>query len=183
MIRLFDIFLSLFGILFFFPVFLLLIIIGLFDTGSPLFFQKRVGSHQKTFELVKLRTMKLGTASVATHLVDARTVTTIGCFLRKTKLDELPQLWNVIKGDMSLVGPRPCLTCQLELIQARQNLGVYDFKPGVTGLAQIKGIDMSTPKELAKIDAEMVHTLTLTKYFFYIINTALGKGSGDKVQI
>ena len=182
MTRLFDLIFSIFGLLFGFPLFLILLIMGWFDTGSPLFRQVRVGKHQKPFTLVKFRTMKPGTASVATHLADVSAITPFGHFLRRTKLDELPQLWNVIKGDMSLVGPRPCLPTQQELIQARAQRGVFTIRPGITGLAQIQNIDMSTPEQLAITDAKMIKILTLPTYFSYIIQTVLGKGSGDKVR-
>jgi O-antigen biosynthesis protein WbqP len=97
--------------------------------------------------------MRPGTSSVATHLADVNAVTRVGRFLRRTKLDELPQLWNVLKGEMSLVGPRPCLFNQTELISERASRGVFDVRPGITGLAQIQGIDMSTPKLLAETDS------------------------------
>ena len=111
-------------------------IIGYFDTGSPLFIQERVGKDQKPFKLIKFRTMKVDTASVASHLADNSSITKLGKVLRKTKLDELPQLINVLKGEMSLVGPRPNLFNQEDLIVARDNQDVYDVLPGITGLAQ-----------------------------------------------
>ncbi|WP_299330829.1 hybrid nucleoside-diphosphate sugar epimerase/sugar transferase [uncultured Psychrobacter sp.] len=156
--------------------------IGYFDTGSPLFIQERVGKDQKPFKLVKFRTMKVDTASVASHLADNRSITKLGKVLRKTKLDELPQLINVLKGEMSLVGPRPNLFNQEELIKARTDQGVYDVLPGITGLAQLSGVDMSTPERLAKKDKEMIDNLNLKNYFSYIVRTALGKGSGDAVK-
>lgn len=181
MLRAFDIVFSFFGLVFGFPVLLIIYIIGLFDTGSPLFLQERVGRNQKPFTLVKFRTMKVDTASVASHLASSASITKLGGFLRKTKLDELPQLWNVLKGDMSLVGPRPNLYNQEELIAARDALGVYKVRPGITGLAQINEIDMSTPELLAKTDADMIRTLTTGDYFKYIFQTVAGKGSGDRV--
>lgn len=156
--------------------------IGYLDTGSPLFVQERVGKDQKPFKLVKFRTMKVDTASVASHLADNSSITKLGKVLRKTKLDELPQLINVLKGEMSLVGPRPNLFNQEELIKARTDQGVYDVLPGITGLAQLSGVDMSTPKLLAKTDKEMIDNLNLKNYFYYIARTALGKGSGDAVK-
>lgn len=181
MLRIFDIVFSFFGLVFGFPVLLIIYIIGLFDTGSPLFLQERVGRNQKPFILVKFRTMKVDTASVASHLASSASITKLGGFLRKTKLDELPQLWNVLKGEMSLVGPRPNLYNQEELIAERDKLGVYNVRPGITGLAQINEIDMSTPELLAKIDADMIRTLTISDYFKYIFQTVAGKGSGDRV--
>ncbi len=157
-------------------------VIGYFDTGSPLFIQERVGKDQKPFKLVKFRTMQVDTASVASHLADNSSITKLGKVLRKTKLDELPQLINVLKGEMSLVGPRPNLFNQNELIEAREQMGVYNVLPGITGLAQLSGVDMSTPERLAKKDKEMIDNITLKNYFSYILNTALGKGSGDAVK-
>lgn len=182
LIRSFDFFFALFGLLLGIPVLLCLLLLGWRDTGSPLFFQERVGRNKRAFRLVKFRTMKVGTASVATHLADAAAITPFGAFLRRTKLDELPQLWNVLKGEMSLVGPRPCLFSQTELIAERDTRGVYSARPGITGLAQIQGIDMSTPVLLAKVDAQMVGELNLEKYFFYIVQTVLGKGRGDRIR-
>jgi O-antigen biosynthesis protein WbqP len=163
-------------------VLLLLWVMGWFDNRSPLFRQERVGRYQKPFVLVKFRTMRPETASVATHLADASSVTSFGQFLRRTKLDELPQLWNVLRGDMSLVGPRPCLFNQEELIAARAARRVFDARPGITGLAQVQGIDMSTPELLAETDAEMLASLGLKDYFRYIFLTFLGKGAGDRVR-
>lgn len=182
MIRLLDITFSALGLLVGSLPLLLLTLIGLFDTSSPLFRQQRVGLQQKPFILVKFRTMKPGTATVATHLADVSAITSFGHFLRRTKLDELPQLWNVLKGEMSLVGPRPCLPTQEELIKARTQLGVFKVRPGITGLSQIRDIDMSTPEKLASTDAEMIKTLTPRSYFIYIAQTLIGKGSGDKVR-
>jgi lipopolysaccharide/colanic/teichoic acid biosynthesis glycosyltransferase len=181
MIRLIDFTLALCGLVFLWPLLLLLIVIGLFDTGSPLFKQTRVGRNLKPFTLVKLRTMKVDTDSVASHLANRSSITKYGEFLRKTKLDELPQLWNVLKGEMSLVGPRPNLFNQAELINERQSRGVYDVRPGITGLAQVNEIDMSTPELLANTDAEMIRDLSFKKYFTYILLTIVGKGSGDRV--
>lgn len=181
MIRFLDIVFSLLGLILGFPVLLVLAVIGLFDTGSPLFRQVRVGRYQKPFTLVKFRTMNLDTASVATHLASSSSITGFGHFLRKTKLDELPQLWNVLKGDMSLVGPRPGLFSQEELTAERARRGVYNVRPGITGLAQVSKIDMSTPGLLAETDLKMIQALTLRNYFRYILMTVVGKGSGDRV--
>lgn len=181
MIRLFDFLFSFFGILILLPIMLVLYIIGLFDTGSPVFKQERVGKNKKPFTLYKFRTMNVKAQSVATHLANTAEITKFGSFLRKSKLDELPQLFNVLFGDMSLVGPRPNLFNQTELIEERDSRGVYKVVPGITGLAQINEIDMSTPKELAIKDAEMLKSLTITDYFKYIFATVGGKGQGDRV--
>ncbi|WP_250662038.1 sugar transferase [Pseudoalteromonas sp. SCSIO 43101] len=164
------------------PFLVILYIIGLFDTGSPIFTQERVGRNKKPFTLVKFRTMKVDTASVASHLASTASITPFGGFLRKTKLDELPQLWNVLKGEMSLVGPRPGLFNQQELIAARDAKNVFAVRPGITGLAQVNEIDMSTPELLAKTDREMIDTLNLSNYFKYILMTVTGSGSGDRVK-
>jgi lipopolysaccharide/colanic/teichoic acid biosynthesis glycosyltransferase len=132
--------------------------------------------------LVKFRTMRPDTQSVATHLADATAVTPLGRFLRRTKLDELPQLWNVLKGEMSLVGPRPCLFNQEELIDERAKRGVFGARPGITGLAQVQGIDMSTPCLLAKTDAEMLASLSVASYFRCILATVTGSGRGDRIR-
>jgi O-antigen biosynthesis protein WbqP len=174
MIRIFDVVFSLAGLVFGLPVLLILYVIGLFDTGSPLFFQQRVGRHQKPFTLVKFRTMKVDTASVASHLASTSSITKFGAFLRKTKLDELPQLWNVLRGEMSLVGPRPGLFNQEELTAAREEHGVFAVRPGITGLAQVSDVDMSTPELLAQTDAEMIRTQSLLNYFKFIVSTVLG---------
>ena len=149
---------------------------------AHLFRQERVGKNQRSFTLVKFRTMRPNTASVASHLADASAITPFGRFLRRTKLDELPQLWNVLRGDMSLVGPRPCLFYQQDLIVERAARGVFSAQPGITGLAQIQGIDMSTPELLAKTDAEMLRQMSFSNYFRYIFLTLLGKGAGDRVR-
>tara|TARA_R110001583_G_scaffold111063_2_gene260149 strand:+ start:25422 stop:25973 length:552 start_codon:yes stop_codon:yes gene_type:complete len=182
MIRLLDLVFSLLGLVCGSPVLLVIFLIGLFDTGSPIFRQERVGRHKELFVLVKFRTMSVDTASVASHLASTSSITKLGGFLRRTKLDELPQLWNVLKGEMSLVGPRPGLYNQTELTQARDVKGVFAVRPGITGLAQISDIDMSTPELLAETDAKMIQSLSLILYFSYIIKTVSGSGSGDRVK-
>lgn len=181
MIRLFDVVISFFGLFLGLPLLLLLTVAGLFDTGAPIFLQQRVGRHQCPFTLAKFRTMKIDTESVASHLASSASITPFGHFLRRTKLDELPQLWNVLKGEMSLVGPRPGLLNQLELTHEREKRGVYAVRPGITGLAQVQQIDMSTPALLAEIDQKMIQTLTLANYFKYILQTVAGQGGGDRV--
>lgn len=181
-LRFLDIVLAVFGLLAALPLMVVLFLIGLFDTGVPLFRQTRVGRYQKPFTLVKFRTMQPDAVSVATHLADATAVTKLGQFLRRTKLDELPQLWNVLQGEMSLVGPRPCLFSQDELIAERDSRGVFNVRPGITGLAQINGIDMSTPRLLAETDARMLNGLNVPIYFSYITQTVTGAGRGDRIR-
>lgn len=182
MIRTFDVIFSLAGLLLGSPVLAVIWSLGWLESRAPLFRQPRVGRYQKPFVLIKFRTMRPDTASVPTHLADSSAVTKLGHFLRKTKLDELPQLWNVLFGEMSLVGPRPCLLSQLELIREREARGVFDVRPGITGLAQINGIDMSNPQLLAETDALMLKTMNLQGYFMYILKTAAGSGSGDAIR-
>jgi len=173
MIRLLDFFFSLVGILVLFPLFILLCIIVLFEVGSPLFKQIRVGRNQKLFVLIKFRTMPLGTKLAATHLIKNLNLSYFCIFLRKTKLDEIPQLWNVLTGQMSLVGPRPCLSNQRKLISERKKRGIFKVRPGITGLAQIKSITMKNPTLLAKTDLQMIKQLNLFNYFYYILVTIL----------
>jgi nucleoside-diphosphate-sugar epimerase/lipopolysaccharide/colanic/teichoic acid biosynthesis glycosyltransferase len=182
MLRVFDVLLAGTGVLFLSPLLLFVYVVLWFDTHSPLFKQVRVGQHQRPFVLIKFRTMRLGTASVASHLVNVESITRVGSLLRRTKIDELPQLLNVLLGDMSLVGPRPSLFSQDELIKARSAQGVYAVRPGITGLAQVNGIDMSTPELLAHTDAKMLKELNFSSYLKFIFMTILGKGSGDKVK-
>ncbi|TGQ51329.1 sugar transferase [Mesorhizobium sp. M1C.F.Ca.ET.193.01.1.1] len=130
--------------------------------GPAIFSQPRVGRDGALFACHKLRTMHRGTPSLPTHEAPARSVTAAGKVLRATKIDELPQLWNVLKGEMSLVGPRPCLPTQTELIGHRQRLGVLGALPGITGLAQIKGIDMSDPRLCAETDATYVKAASIS---------------------
>lgn len=164
------------------PLLLVIYIIGLLDTGSPVFKQERVGRNKVPFILVKFRTMHLETPSVASHMSSRSSITKLGRFLRKTKLDELPQLWNVLKGDMSLVGPRPGLFNQVELTRAREVNGVYGVRPGITGKGQVNNVDMSTPELLADLDAKMICEMNVLVYFKYIVMTVSGKGSGDRIS-
>lgn len=182
MIRFLDFLFAVTGFVLTIPIMALICIIGFFDTGSPLFLQERVGRNKKPFVLIKFRTMRKGVDSVATHLASASDITSWGHLLRRTKLDELPQLVNVIKGEMSLVGPRPNLFNQESLITEREKRGVYNVRPGITGLAQINEIDMSTPELLAKTDEQMISELNLANYFRLIISTLIGKGQGDRVK-
>ena len=181
MTRIFDILFSFLGLILLSPILIVLMVIGYFDTGSPIFRQERIGKGMKPFRLMKFRSMHVNAPSVATHLASASSITPFGSFLRKSKLDELPQLWNVLVGDMSLVGPRPNLFNQEELIQERDSRGVYSVRPGITGLAQINKIDMSTPQLLAETDAKMIQEFNTLGYFKYIFLTVFGKGFGDRI--
>ena len=181
-IKFYDIFFSSIILFFLSPLILLILIICFFDSGNPIFVQKRVGKNQKIFHLIKFRTMKVNTPSIASHLINKRSITRFGRVIRSLKFDELPQLINVIKGDMSLVGPRPCLLNQTELVELREKYKIFQFKPGITGLSQINGIDMSNPKKLAEADFLMISKMNQKNYFKYLLLTFFGKGFGDKVR-
>ncbi|TGU93977.1 sugar transferase [Mesorhizobium sp. M00.F.Ca.ET.151.01.1.1] len=141
------------------PILLLAILaVRASSPGPVIFSQTRIGREGALFRCHKLRTMYQGTPSLPSHETPASAVTSVGKSLRKFKLDELPQLWNVLCGEMSLVGPRPCLPTQTELIECRRRLGVLQALPGMTGLAQIRGIDMSNPRLLAETDAIYLRT-------------------------
>ena len=182
LIRIFDIIFSVFGILILSPLLISIYLLIYFQNGSPLFFQDRVGKNMKKFTLIKFRTMYIGTKECATHLVEKKSITYLGQILRKFKIDELPQLWNVFLGHMSIVGPRPCLLNQKELIKQRRLLNIFKSKPGITGLAQIKKIDMSEPIKLAKIEQIMLKKLNIFNYFLYIFLTTFGYGFGDRIK-
>lgn len=182
MIRFFDLIFSFLGILFFLPIWILLYIICLFDTGSPILVQERMGKDLKPFKLYKFRTMYRDTKHVASHHACQSSITKFGKFLRKTKLDEFPQLINVFKGDMSLVGPRPVILAQTDVIEARTMKGVYNYLPGITGLSQINKIDTSNTTRLAAVDAKMLRELNLSNYFMFILATVTGKGQGDRIK-
>lgn len=171
MIRFFDFLLSLIGLIFLSPLLILIYLISLLDNGSPLFIQKRVGLNLKAFFLIKFRTMPMRTRSAGTHLIGDIKLTTFCYFLRRTKLDEIPQLINVFLGHMSFVGPRPCLFNQRKLISERKKRGIFKVKPGITGLAQISNINMKTPTLLSKTDLKMIKKMSLSNYFYYILIT------------
>ena len=181
-IRFFDIIFSLIGLFFFSIIFLIILCICFFKNDKVFFFQERVGIDLKPFTLIKFKTMISGTINEATHLVDASNVTNFGKFLRKSKLDELPQLINVLKGEMSIVGPRPCLYNQTDLLKQRLKFEIYKVKPGITGLAQIKKIDMSDPILLVNTESIMIKNYNLYFYFKYILLTICGYGLGDKIK-
>jgi O-antigen biosynthesis protein WbqP len=160
---------------------LLLVLIRLDSKGNPLFIQWRVGHRQAPFRLFKLRSMRIATGDHPSHEVNPVELTRIGGWIRRTKLDELPQLLNVINGTMSLVGPRPCLVSHHQLIAQRASLGLFAFRPGITGPAQLAGLDMSEPKRLAEAEAAYYPKANIITDLTILIRTALGRGSGDAV--
>jgi O-antigen biosynthesis protein WbqP len=177
--RTFDVLASALFLLFCWPILLIVIIaIRLQSPGPAIFVQVRVGKDERPFACYKLRTMYSGTANLPTHEVKASSVTALGERLRRFKIDEVPQFWNVLIGDMSLVGPRPCMPSQLDLVEARRQSGVFQVRPGITGLAQVNSIDMSDASRLAKIDAQYVRTQSLIGDLRLIIATLRGQGVG-----
>lgn len=182
--RTFDLVGAVCGLLVVWPVILVFVVLIRGQSHGPgIFSQERIGRGGRVFVCHKLRTMQQGTPNVPTHMASAAQVTPIGSFLRKTKLDELPQLWNVLRGEMSFVGPRPCLPSQAALIEERQKRGVFAIRPGITGLAQINGIDMSDPVKLAEKDAEYVRTRSFARDLAILFKTVFGgAGSGDLVR-
>jgi O-antigen biosynthesis protein WbqP len=179
-----DIVVSALGLIVLSPFILIaLLAIRLTSPGPGVFSQARVGRNGVPFRCHKLRTMYVGTASVPTHEVSTSRITRIGGFLRRTKLDELPQLWNVLKGEMSLVGPRPCLPEQTALVEARRRRGVAALRPGITGLAQLRGIDMADPARLAEIDAGYLAAASLPVDLGILVNTLVsGEARGDRAR-
>lgn len=178
-----DLVFALAVVLFFWWVLLLAWIwIRLTSPGPGIFKQTRVGQNGEPFTCYKFRTMRLDTEQVGTHDVSASAITSAGQFLRRTKIDELPQIWNILRGEISLVGPRPCLPVQKELVDARNRRGVLAVIPGITGYAQINGVDMSDPEELAKWDERYIQMRSLVMDLKIILATFVGKGQGDKVS-
>lgn len=181
--RILETVLSALGLVLCLPLLLFSILaIRLNSPGAAIFRQTRVGREQQPFVLYKLRTMSTGTVQAGTHEVSAASVTAVGKFLRATKLDELPQLWNVVKGEMSLVGPRPCLPVQVELVEEREKRGVFAILPGITGLAQVEGIDMSDPVKLAERDSDYVGDKSFALDLRILLATVTGKGNGDRIR-
>lgn len=173
--RMIDIVASVAGLTLLAPVIVLAMIAVRLDTPGPAVFrQTRLGRGQQPFTLYKIRSMHTGVKNDATHMMPASATTRVGAFLRATKIDELPQLANVLMGQMSLVGPRPSLPSQSELIAARQRRGVFAVRPGITGLAQVRGIDMSEPERLAAVDQEYIETASTAVDMKLIAATIFG---------
>ena len=154
------------------PVLLFVALLIFIEDGSPIFFvQKRIGLSKKTFSIFKIRTMKKNTPELGTHDVDKRFQLKTGRIIRAFKLDELPQLINVLKGELNLVGPRPGLETQLELMNARISKDIFSVKPGITGLAQIMGYDMSNPEKLAEVDRIFILNDSFLLKFIILMGT------------
>ena len=162
--RVFDLFLALVAVMVLaVPVLLVALVVRLTSPGPALYWSDRVGRHNKIFKMPKFRSMRLGTPAVATHLLadPAAYLTPIGSFLRKSSLDELPQLWSILAGDMSFVGPRPALFNQHDLVEMRTCLGVHELVPGLTGWAQINGRDELPIPDKVNLDVEYLQRQSL----------------------
>lgn len=162
--RILDLCLALFVLLLFvLPIVIVILIVGLTSVGPVLYWSDRVGRDNQLFKMPKFRTMLVDTPAIATHLLPnpEQFLTPVGSFLRKTSLDELPQLWSVIKGDMSFVGPRPALFNQDDLIALRIECGVEQLLPGLTGWAQVNGRDELSIHDKVKLDVEYLHKQSL----------------------
>lgn len=194
--RLIDIILSFLGIVILSPVFLILIIAIKLDSKGPVLFkQKRVGIHKSHFHILKFRTMRIDTPSdMPTHLLENpdQWITKVGKFMRKTSLDELPQIINILKGEMSIIGPRPALWNQYDLIAERDKYGANDIPAGLTGWAQINGRDTVELEDKARFDGEYVEKMSLkmdVKCFFGTITSVLKRsgvvegGTGVKEKV
>jgi O-antigen biosynthesis protein WbqP len=155
---------------------LIALAIRLESAGAAILVQTRVGAGERPFRFYKFRTMHRDTGDMPTHEAAPSVITRVGHFLRASKIDELPQLYNVVRGDMSLVGPRPCLPMQTALITARRDRSVTSWRPGLTGLAQVRGVDMSDPVRLAKIDAEYVQAQSIGLDLRILCATLFGRG-------
>ncbi|OCW57181.1 lipid carrier--UDP-N-acetylgalactosaminyltransferase [Hoeflea olei] len=169
------------AVVFWWALVLIWLLVRIESKGPGIFAQERVGKDGRPFICYKFRTMKSGTANLSTHEVSASSVTRLGAVLRKLKLDELPQIINIFRNEISLVGPRPCLPVQRDLVDARRRLGVLALKPGISGLAQVNGIDMRDPETLARWDARYLALQSLLLDLKIILATALGSGNGDRV--
>jgi lipopolysaccharide/colanic/teichoic acid biosynthesis glycosyltransferase len=158
------------------------IAIKMTSKGPGIFAQRRVGKNGQEFVCLKFRTMKVGTIQVGTHEVSQSSVTPIGALLRRWKLDELPQIWNILRKEITLIGPRPCLPSQAELIELRKKQGVLKLTPGISGLAQVNGIDMSDPVTLVQWDARYLALRSIILDLKICVATAFGRGRGDRIK-
>ena len=178
--RTFDFLVSAFGLIVLMPVMLIIAyFVSRSSRGGALFVQSRVGKSEKLFNCYKFRTMAHGAPVAGSHEVADGWITPTGRRLRSAKLDELPQLFNVLRGDMSLVGPRPCLPNQIDVIAARRLLKVFSIRPGITGSAQLASIDMSTPDRLAQVDSDYIANRTFIGDLRILVATVLGGAYGD----
>jgi len=172
LIRLADIAIAFLGVTLTFPLIVTVcFLIWVIDLDNPIYCQKRLGRNMRVFRIYKLRTMKVGTPTLPTHRIEGDQITRFGHYLRLLKIDELPQFWNVLRGDMSLVGARPCLLSQHELINLRSAANVFSLRPGLTGLAQIEGVDMARPHDLVKLEVRWTDRPNLRNYCWILIRS------------
>ena len=183
--RIFDLALALVAsLLLALPVFMVMLAVRLTSPGPALYWSDRVGRHNQLFKMPKFRSMRIDTPAVATHLLSnpEQWLTPIGSFLRRTSLDELPQLWSILKGDMSFVGPRPALFNQDDLIKLRTEKGVHEVLPGLTGWAQINGRDEIPIPQKVQLDAEYLHRQSILFDLKILWMTALKVFNRDGVS-
>jgi lipopolysaccharide/colanic/teichoic acid biosynthesis glycosyltransferase len=160
------------GLLSISPLLFFVAIAIIIEDGMPVFFiQERLGKNKSVFKIIKIRTLKIGTPNTGTHQLDQKYHLICGKIIRKFKLDEFPQLINVVKGDINLIGPRPGLVSQTNLTEKRHAKGIYEIKPGITGLSQVLGFDMSDPVKLAEIDKIYIKKQSLYIDFLILIST------------
>lgn len=162
--RAFDLVVAFVALMFLsFPILAVAVLVRLTSPGPAFYWSDRVGRQNRIFKMPKFRSMRVGTPAVATHLLNdpKEHLTPIGSFLRKSSLDELPQLWSILKGDMSFVGPRPALFNQDDLIELRTKYAVHELVPGLTGWAQVNGRDELPIPEKVKLDVEYLHRRSL----------------------
>lgn len=170
--RLLDIFCSLLALILLFPLLLTIaMLIKIFDPGPVFFSQSRVGKDEKSFNFYKFRSMPVNTGDIPSDKVGSVKLTLVGKIIRRTNVDELPQLFNIIKGDMSIVGPRPPIPSQKELICARKRNGAIKLKPGLTGLAQVNSFDYMTSRQKADFDGEYYKNLSFFLDVKIVLNT------------
>ena len=170
--RVFDIIFALLSLVFLsFIFFVIYILIKLFDPGPVILRQKRVGLNNSVFDFYKFRSMPLNTKELPSDQIDKLNLTWIGKFIRRTNIDELPQLFNILKGDMSFVGPRPALPTQKELIEYRCQNGAIFYRPGLTGLAQVSSFDGMSAFEKSKFDGDYIVSISLKFDLIIIFKT------------
>jgi len=172
-IKFLDFLISIIILIFCSPIMLVMFFLGFFFFQNPFFLNKRLGLNKKPFFIIKFRSLPIGTPIVPTHELSKPSNNIYGNFIRKTKLDELPQFINVLLGSMSIVGPRPCLLSQSSLISLREKNNLFSIKPGITGVAQIEKIDMNQEKLLVKKEKEMVRNNSLKNYLNVILRTIM----------
>ena len=171
-IRLIRDFICIIGLLVILPFLFVAAIAIIIEDGIPvLFIQERIGKNKAIFKIIKMRTLKIETPNIATHQLENEYMLKCGTLIRKIKLDEFPQLINVLKGDINLIGPRPGLISQIDLIENRDAKDIYEIKPGITGLSQVLGYDMSDPVKLAEIDKLYIMKKSFHIDFLILIST------------